>query len=198
MTKKKLSNSVLQFKEKCPCGTEIEFESSTGMVFDKMMQRWDKAHTGHVFNAAHPQEYAPNNPAGRVGHSSDQPSPDPRTIVSDKMLKSAQELEKVMLGAPMGAYPPSSTWQTIKAEKQKKNPSVVEMEEASRKAWAEMNKHERERITILQRLGTGAITQDDAEHLLEEVNRYERREQEQSKRDQGATTPEGDAASSRV
>ena len=48
VAKKKLSDSVLYFKEKCPCGTEIEFESSTGMVFDKMMARWDKKHAAHV------------------------------------------------------------------------------------------------------------------------------------------------------
>ena len=72
------------------------------------------------------------------------------------------------------------------AKKTKKPLSVVEMEKESNKRWAEKNKHERERVKILQRLGTGDLTQDEAVQLLTKVNDYERREQEQSARDDRA------------
>jgi len=191
-TKPKLSNSALYFKEKCPCGTEIEFEASTGMVFDKMMARWDKAHAVHVEEAAHPPVLTPDMVAG-VTISTD---------VNEKMMAAATKIEKEMLGDPLSTHAQSHGGDirpaTTQAAKKTKKPSVVEMEEASNKKWAERNKHERERVKILQRLGTGDLTQEEAHQLLKEVNDYERREQEQSARDDRAKASTKDVASSRV
>jgi len=158
--------AVLWFKEKCPCGTEIEFEASTGMVFDKMMVRWDKAHQAHIEDAAYPPVYAPDM--------------DP--LLTKLVKETALKVEKTMLLGDV----------------KKKKPSAVEMEETSREAWAKKDKHEKERVRILQRQATGELTQDDTKHLLEEVDRYERREQKQSQGDQGAAETAGDATSSRV
>ncbi len=160
--------AVLWFKEKCPCGTEIEFEASTGMVFDKMMVRWDKAHAVHVEDAAHPQVIVIDPPVN------------PGIAITQKVMEAATKVEKTMLSGVT------------------KKPSVVEMEEATRKAWKEKGYYEKQRIKILQEIGIGTITQDEAVKRLTDVNNHEQGKQEQSKGDQGAATPEGDAASSRV
>lgn len=181
MTKKKLSNSVLHFREKCPCGTEIEFESSTGMVFDKMMQRWDKTHAAHVENAAHPPVAIGVDPATDVTR-----------LTGAKLMKAATDLEKEFLKAS-GVRPA-----TTQAAKKTKKPSMVEMEEFNRKAWLEKSEYEKMRIQILQDSEMGLISKREAVNQMEAVNTHERWKQEQSKGDQGATTPEGDAASSRA
>ncbi len=160
MAKEKLSDSVLYFKEKCPCETEIEFEASTGMVFDKMMSRWDKTHAAHVEEAAHP----PVITTEIVGHNV--------PAISEKMKAAAAKVEKEMLGVdPVTGV-------------KKKIQSVVETEKISNAKWAAASEFEKERRHILQMHAVGFLSQDQATQLLEEVNK---REQGKQKQAQGTT-----------
>ena len=137
-TKPKLSNSALYFKEKCPCGTEIEFESSTGMVFDKMMARWDKQHQVHVEDAAHP-------PVAVFL----------KDVVAKQMGQAATKLEKEILADPMTNLPNVGHGSEIRpattqAAKKTKKPSVVEMEKISNARWADKSEYEQQRAPFFK------------------------------------------------